>query len=355
MLAEIDVPELVEDLERSKADLRQAEAEVALAHAQVASAISERNATQATIAQAEAHVKRAESDRSFRERQYQRTRDLHALDGIEERLVDERLDEWNASQAAELAARSAVITAKEQVAAADSRILRAKADLRVAEARVDIMRSHVARTQVLLSYTHITSPYDGVITERNYHPGAFIRSADQGQHKALLAVDRIDQMRVVVRVPDRDVPFTQPGDPSRVVFDALPATPFKGVVARVSATEDPDSRTMRVEIDVPNTNGIIRDGMYGQVEIELEGASPGVTIPSACIFGNVTGGNAKVYIVDDAKARLVDVQTGKDTGAKIEILSGLNTSQQIVVKPPSALAAGMTVNAVAAPTKSSGH
>ncbi|HEX3871248.1 MAG TPA: efflux RND transporter periplasmic adaptor subunit, partial [Pirellulales bacterium] len=168
-------------------------------------------------------------------------------------------------------------------------------------------------------------------------------------------VDRIDLMRVVVRVPDRDVPFTQPGDPSRIVFDALPSTSFSGKVARVSATEDHDSRTMRVEIDVPNDKGIIRDGMYGQVEIQLEAAAAGVTIPSACIFGNVSGGKAKVYVVEGNKVRLVDIQTGKDTGAQIEVLNGLTTSQQIVVKPPTALAEGMTVDAVAAVTKSSGH
>ncbi|HWA97782.1 MAG TPA: efflux RND transporter periplasmic adaptor subunit, partial [Pirellulales bacterium] len=355
LLAEIDVPELVQELERDKGNLRQAEAEVVQAEAQVASAVSERKAVEALVAQTEANVKRAESDRSFRHRQHERIRDLHSLKSVEERLVDERLDQLNAAIAAELAARSAVVTAQEQAAAAESRVARAKADLNVAKAKIDVMQAAVHKTEVLIGYTKIKSPYDGIVTERNFHPGAFIRSADQGEHKPLLAVDRTDLMRVVVQVPDRDVPFTQPGDPARIVFDALPSMPFTGEVARVSAFEDPESRTMRVEVDVPNAKGIIRDGMYGQAEIELEEASPGVTIPSTCIVGSVIDGKAKVYVIAGGKAHLADIATGKDTGSQIEVLSGLDTSQQVVVKPPSALIEGIAIDAVAAPAKSSGH
>ncbi|HEX4130812.1 MAG TPA: efflux RND transporter periplasmic adaptor subunit [Pirellulales bacterium] len=356
VLAEIDIPELAQELLRDQGQLRQAEAEVVQSQAAIASAEAEQKAAEALIAEAEAHVKRATSEREFREKAYDRIRNLHSLKSVEERLVDEKLDQLNAAGAAELAARSTVISARQQAAAAAAKVRRAEADLLVAKAKIDVVQATVARTGVLLDYTKIVSPYDGVVTERNFHPGAFIRSADQSEHQPLLAVDRIDLMRIVVQVPDRDVPFTQPGDEATIVFDALPGQKFTGKVARVSASENPESRTMRVEIDVPNTDGILRDGMYGQVEIELEKASPGVTIPSACVISDVRANQAKVYVVEQGKVRLTTIETGKDTGVLIEVKQGLTTSDRVVLKPPSSLIDGLAVEAVAAPVaQKSGH
>ena len=357
LLAELEVPELVQELAGDEARLKQSEAEVVQAEAIVASRIAERNAAQAYVAQMEAGVKRSASERQLSEKQYKRIHDLNELGSIDAGLVDEKLDHLQSAQASELSARSAVETAKQQVAAAEARIGHAKADSLVAQAKLDVAKTEISKTQAMLSYTRILAPYDGIITRRTFHLGAFIRSADQGEEVPLLCVDRTDLMRVVVKVPDRDVPFVQPGDPSIVRFDALPKKQFNGRVARISASEDPDSRSMRVEIDVPNTEGTIRDGMYGQVEIELEAASDGVTIPSGCLVGDAGTSRAKVFVVDDqSKVHLVEVKTGKDTGAFVEVEAGLTTNSQVVVKPPVTLADGATVRAVLVPAaKTASH
>ncbi|HEY5315649.1 MAG TPA: efflux RND transporter periplasmic adaptor subunit, partial [Pirellulales bacterium] len=274
LLAEIDVPELAQQLDRDKAEQRQAEADVALAQSQIETAIAERQAAEAYVTQAEASVKRSQADREYHEKQYRRIGDLSRLNSIEKRLVDEEFSQLQSAEAGELTARSAVVTAKAQVTTAAARIDRAESELLVSKAKLDVMRAEVAKTATLLSYTRITSPYDGLVTYRGFHRGAFIRAADQGGEEPLFRVDRTDLVRVVVLVPDRDVPFTQAGDRALVLLDALPGKPFKGKVARVAGTEDPLSRTMRVEVDVPNADGVIRNGMYGQVEIELEPASP---------------------------------------------------------------------------------
>ena len=350
VLAELDVPELVQELERDKAHLRQSQAEVVQAESNVTTVDAERKAAEAFVTQSQANAKRSASERQFREKQFKRIRDLHELDSVEERLVDEKLDQLQAAQSSEMAAESAVVTAQQQSAAAAARVSRAEADLLVAKAKVDVAQSTVTKTSVLLSYTRITSPYDGVVTRRSYHPGAFVRSADQGDGVPLLCVDRTDLMRIVVQVPDRDVPYVQAGDPATIFFDAFPKTTLTGRVARIAASEDQETRTMRVEIDVPNPRGLIRDGMYGQVEIQLEEPSAGVTIPSACLVGDSRAQSAKLFVVRDGKAYLVDAKIGKDTGALVEVESGLTTEDLVVVKPPATLADGMSVQAHTATT-----
>lgn len=356
LLAQIDVPELTKEYELAKAELEQQLAEVEQMKARVDSAIAEKNAAQAYVAQTEADLQRTEAERDFRDKQYRRIRELHEMRSVEERLVDEKLDQLHAADAAARAARSAVTTAQQQVAAAEARVASAKADLLVSGAKVRVAQAAVGKAQVMVSYTQILSPYDGVITHRNFHPGAFIRSPDQGGMVPLLVVDRTDLMRIVVQIPDREVPFTQPGDPATIRFDALPRTPFKGRIARIAESENLDTRTMRVEIDLPNPEGKIRDAMYGRVEIQLEPAHAGVTIPSACFAGDIQDGKALVYVVENGTVRTRPVVIGADNGTRAEVVSGLSPSDQVVLRPPGSLADGVHVVAIAAAaTEAGGH
>ena len=91
----------------------------------------------------------------------------------------------------------------------------------------------------MVDYTRIVSPYDGVVTFRGFHPGAFIRSPDAGTNVPSSRCARTDKMRVVTYVPDRDVPDLDRGDPAEIRLDALPGQTFRGKVARFAETEDP--------------------------------------------------------------------------------------------------------------------
>lgn len=347
LLAQIDVPELTKEYELAKAALDQSTSEVAQMKARIDSAVAEKNAAQAYVAQTEADVQRTDAERDFRDKQYRRIRELHEQRSVEERLVDEKLDQLHASEAAARAAHSAVLTAEQQVAAAEARVESARADLLVSKAKVRVAEANVGKAQVMVSYTQLLSPYDGVITHRNFHRGAFIRAPDQGGQIPVLTVERTDLMRIVVQIPDREVPFCQPGDPATIRFDALPRNPFKGRVARIADSEDLDTRTMRVEIDLPNPKGLMRDAMYGRVEIELEPAHGGVTIPSACFVGNIEDSKAQVFVVERGVVRLKPVVIGADNGTLAEVVSGLNPSDEVVMRPPGSLADGVSVVATA--------
>jgi RND family efflux transporter MFP subunit len=348
ILAVIYVPELTKELEYATAMLQQTKAEVIQMQSRIASSIADQKAAEAYVTQTEAEVQRHEAEMSFREKQYNRIQELSKLNSVEDRLVDEKLDQLHAAEGAVRAAHRAVLTARQQAAADEARVAQARADLVMAQAKVRVAEASLEKAQVMVAYTKITSPYDGVITRRNFYRGAFIRAPDQGGQIPLLCVDRMDLMRVVVQIPDREVPYTNPGDKAKVRLDALPDHAFAGQISRVADAEDPETRAMRIEIDLPNPAGLIRDGMYGKVDIELEPAPAGVTISSACLVGNEQHGKSQLFVVKEGKARLRPVNVGKDTGVYVEVLSGLTTADEVIVQPPAGLADGNVVTAAPA-------
>ncbi len=346
VLATIDAPELLKEVDEAKSKLEQARAQVLQADARVTTAEADQEAALAAIKQAEAGIEKARSFRAFREKQYQRIYDLFKLKSVDERLVDEKQDEMEAARAAESLARAGVDNSKALAAAAAARIEQAKADAVDARANVDVAAAALAKAEVFAGYLNIVSPYDGVVTQRNFFRGDFIRSADQSGHTPLLAIDRVDQMRVVVQVPDPDVPFTNRGDEAVVQIDNLPGVRFAGKVSRTADAEDAETRTMRVEIDLPNLKGLLRQGMYGRVTIQL-GTLPGaLRIPSSSLAGEVADGKSTVYVCKESVAHQVGVEVGKDDGLHIEILRGLSAEDEVILHPRGALFDGARVNVV---------
>ena len=197
----------------------------------------------------------------------------------------------------------------------------------------------------MVSYTRIESPFDGVVTHRGdgIHPGSFIRSAADGSSEPLLAVATTDKMRTIVLVPDPDVPFCNVGDPTTVKIDGLGGRVFKGKISRTAESEDLKDRTMRVEIDLPNDQGLLRDGMYGRAIIELEPASKNLTIPSTCLIEQDGHGDGAVFVVRDGKVQRVRIRVGKDSGLRVEVLSGLTEDDQVISQITPSIAEGVAV------------
>ena len=344
VLAEIDSPEFLKEVDQAKAALEQAKAQVLQADAHIQTAEADHDAALAAVKQAEADISKTKSYREFREKQYQRYVKLAESRSIEERLVDEKLDELEAARAAERLAVAGVANANAQAASAAARIVQAKADAAEARAKVDVVAAALSKSEVLASYLSIVSPYDGVVTRRNFFRGDFIQSADQDANTPLLVIDRTDLMRVIVQVPDRDVPFTNPGEEATVDIDALPGSRFSAKVARIADAEDPLTRTMRVEIDLPNDKNLLRQGMFGMATIQLGTIGGAVRIPSSCVVGDVTNGKGQVYVCRDNIAHLVPVHLGQDDGLHVEVLGGLKATDDVVKQPSTALYDGARVS-----------
>jgi RND family efflux transporter MFP subunit len=329
LLAEVYAPEIVAAVQKAKADVAKAEAMVNVAQAHISEANSELTESRAALEQTKAQLINAAALLKLRQEQYDRIARLAKEKAIQEELVDEKFEARDAAQAAQLAAEKAVATAEAAVATAQARLARSKADLSSSEAEVQVAKAALAEASALEQYTHIRSPYKGVITERNFHDGDFIRDAASGATQPVFGVAETDVMRVIVWVPDEDVPFTHRGIEASLQVDALDGRVFKGVVARTAMSENYETRTMRTEIDLENSEGLLKDGMFGAATIQLGRKQDAVSIPTACLLGDGKEERA-VYLVRDGRARRVEVRVGRDDGIQAEVLSGLTTDDQVI-------------------------
>jgi RND family efflux transporter MFP subunit len=351
VLAVLDVPEQEKKAQRQEAEVAQARARVAQMESRVLSAKADVDVAQAGITFAEASAKSKAAELRFREKQLARMKDLFALKSIDERLVDEKTEQRDTAQESERAARASISSSKAQLAAATAKVAQAQADLLEAQSAVKVATAEFEQQQVVLNFATIRSPCDGVITHRALFPGDFVRAADAGgQGQPMLTVQCIDRFRVIVQVPDRDVPYTHRGDPAEVEVDALPGEKFLGKVSRIAQSEDPQTRLMHVEIDLPNKDGRIAAGMYGRVKILLE-KSAALSLPVSALVGKNEAGRSTVYVVRDSVAHAVPVRVGGDNGVKVAILSGLSEGDAVIVNPNAGLSDGTAVSVSVAAAK----
>jgi RND family efflux transporter MFP subunit len=185
------------------------------------------------------------------------------------------------------------------------------------------------------SLTRVVAPFAGVITRRNYNNGAYLRAGAGASQLPLLTIVRTDRLRVVVEVPARDVPLTEPGVPADLAIDALPGARHNGLrVARIGFVLDPRSRTMRAEIDVPNPSGLIRPGMTGTVTLHLRKPTPGaLRLPASCLAAPTPEHRHVVYVVRDGQAHRTVVRLGLQDDKDVEVLSGVKPTDLVVADP----------------------
>ena len=334
LLIKVAVPELEKQILRSNAEIEQGKARVSQMRARIATAQAEKQAALAGVKQAEATAKSTAAALRFREQQLARMKDLFARNSIDERLVDEKTEQRDAALEAHLAAEAAILTSKAQVAATEAKIEQAKADVMEAEAEIQVARAQLEKAQVLVGYSTIIAPFDGVVTQRSLFVNDFVLAAtDSGNRVPLLTVQRTDKFRVVVQVPDRDVPYCDPGDQATVEIDALPNQAFPAMISRVAESEDPDTRLMRVEIDLANPKGLIRNGMYGRVSIILDKGIDQLSIPSSCLVGRSRDGKTHVYVVKNGHAQLKSIEVGQDNGLRVAVGRGLQLSDEVIDNP----------------------
>jgi HlyD family secretion protein len=345
LLAEIYDPERDVAVEQAEAALEHAKAAVAQAESSILTANANVLAAKAKQKEARAVRDQKMAERDYRRKQYIRIAELVKKGDIEERLADEEHDNYLSAEGSVLSAEAGIETAAADLAEATAAVDKAKADLKAAQAGVKVAESNLDMAKVFVQYTKILSPYDGVIIFRgeSVHPGTFIRSASEGTSVPLFTVASDDKMRTIVLVPDRDVPYCKVGDPATVVFEPLAGRVFKSRVSRIAESEDLKDRTMRVEIDIDNKDHALRDGMFGRAEILLEKLIKSLSIPSSCLAQRNGKGEGVVFVVKNGELHRVPVHVGLDNGLRVEVTSGLNEQDLIVLRPDASVAEGTKV------------
>ena len=234
------------------------------------------------------------------------------------------------------------MSAKAKLLAADAAIDQAQADAEEAKASLGVAQARMDRSHTSLEYAKIIAPFDGVVTHRTYHLGALVRSADEGGQQPLFTVKRTDLMRVVVLVPDGDVVYTKVGQKAVVSVDALEGRLFQGTLARIARAEDAE-RMMRVEIDLPNPDDVLCDGMYGKASISLEQDAKTLAVAAACVVEHNGRSGGVVFVVRDGLAKRTEVKLGGDNGTYAEIRSGIKPDDSVILPSGTPLEDGMPV------------
>lgn len=347
LLAQIDAPELVKEEEHAAARVEEVKAQVEQMEAHVREAEADLSATKTFVVQRQAEILRAKSNLEFRKKQYDRISKLAKQAAVDDNLVDEKFEQVESARSWRDATEAAVNAALADVEAKKAKVARAQADLTAAKASLKVAHATLEKAKVYVDFTKIRSHYDGVVTKRNFHNGDFIRAPDHGGHVPLFTIQRTDLMRLIVQVPDTDAPFADIGDAVDLFVSTLPGFKFPGLsVSRIANSQEERTRTMRVEIDVPNPQLKLRDGMYGEVTIHLQNArKDAFRVASSCLHRHEQ--QCTIRLVRDGHTCLQKVTVGIDNGHIAEILSGIRSGDLVIVDQPETFQEGVAAEVMA--------
>jgi multidrug efflux pump subunit AcrA (membrane-fusion protein) len=336
LLAEIDAPDLDQQVTQSQAALSQAEGQ---------------------LGQAEATLEQLIATRDLASLTSQRYQALTKTGAVSRQAGDTQL--------------TAAKTAEANVTAGDKSVVAAKDFVRAGQATLD-------RIIALQGYEKITSPFAGIVTARNVDVGALISTTGSTQGPTrpnqaapsdvpssgeIFRVAQIGKLRVLVSLPQSEASGIHVGQPATVSVDQIPNRLFSGQISRTSSALDAASRTLLTEVEVANPTGVLLPGMYTTVRFATTREIPPFLVPDASLVVEATGttvavvqplsqsesGKAAADGMDQtvlARTRVVHfrkVQPGRDYGTTLEILNGLQDGEYVVVNPGDAVKEGALV------------
>jgi RND family efflux transporter MFP subunit len=216
------------------------------------------------------------------------------------------------------------------------------------KAIVDADTANVRHYEALVSFEKVYAPFDGVIIARNTDIGDLINSGSNTAPRTdLFDVVQPGTLRVYVNVPEEYSRGVKPEvTAAEIVLAEFPGERFPGKLVRTANAINATTRTLLVEIDVPNPSGTLLSGSYAEVHLKIPGQSSTYLIPVNCLI--FRSEHLQVGIVRNGKIVLTDLTPGHDLGAEIEIVAGLKADDQVVLNPPDSLVSGQTVQIVQA-------
>jgi len=225
----------------------------------------------------------------------------------------------------------------------------AKQDVDVAAAAAEGAKQLMERRHTFLEYTKITAPFSGTITARFADPGTLIQSAigSATQANPLFTLMDLDTVRIYVSVPQESAMLAQAGVPVVLTVKEMPGLELKGSITRTTEALDPATRTLLVEIDMPNKEHHLQPGTFINATLFLERRQRALTIPPASIEPATNSHPKSVFVIDRGTVRRVPITTGIDDGVWVEVTEGLSGNEDVVVVGKNNLTEGQTVTATA--------
>jgi len=335
LLVEIDDRELQAQLDQAKAGVLTGQANVLMARSSLAGA-------HANLENQRANLTKARAVAANDGRQADRMKAL-----FDRGLVS--ATEWENARTAAESSSASVQSAEAQLAVSQTQVTTADSQVRLADAQLETQRASLQLAQATLANTRLTAPFAGILTQRNLDPGAVVSAGSSGTNTSsvgILLIQDIQTVKVHVDIPERAVDRVTTGQAVRVTVDALKGTVFSGTVARLVHTLDPRSRTMGVEVDIPNRDGRLKPGMFARVELVLDTRKQALVVPGEAL--RLGEGKPAVMVVREGVAQSVPVETGVVDGPWIEVRTGVTEKDKVIVQGKDLVKSGQKVRAAPA-------
>jgi RND family efflux transporter MFP subunit len=319
LLAEIESPEVDQELAQARANFAQTQS----AYLQAQANLQQSRSTYAQVA----------TNSDLAKVSAQRWQELQKQGAVARQDFDEKQAAFKASQA--------------NVGTAQSSIQASRSNVEAAMAVIRASAANVRRVEAMQSFKRITAPFSGTITARNVDSGALISAGSGGSNAVwLFKLAQPKTLRIFVDVPQASAASIHPGQAAKLMVRELPNQTFTGTVTRTANALDPASRTLRTEVQVPNPGLKLLPGMYAQVQFTLDHASSGLRIPANALVVR-SEGTQVAMVGQGQKVHYQNVTIGRDYGTEIEIASGLVGNEQLIVNPTDDIREGTSVRAVA--------
>jgi len=297
LLAELDTPELDQQVAQAQATLEQ---------------------TRAALAQAKASVEQSKANAQLAEVTAKRNATLVKRGVLSQQEGDE-------SDSAFLAQSASVRAAEANVAAAQQSVGASEANLH--------------RLLDMQGYKKVRAPFDGVITVRSIDTGALIATGST----QLFRMAQYGTLRIFANVPQSEYSAFHVGTPADIEVTELPGRKFMGRVARLSGALDTNTRTLLIEVQVENPTGILLPGMYAQVHFAVARLAAPILVPGDTVI-TLAGGTSVAVVDGSNQVHFRGIQLGRDFGASVEVISGLEENEAVIVNPTDEVREGIRVH-----------
>jgi RND family efflux transporter MFP subunit len=298
-LAEIDVPEIDEQVRQAKAALDQA---------------------RASVDEAEANLDQGRSDLELSKLSSERWQALVGKGAVSKQENDQYQTQYRSKVAGVRALEKALAAQRNAVAGAEA---------------------NVARLEKMRAYRLVTAPFDGVITLRNVDTGALVNSGNT----LLYRIAQTNRLRIYLNVPQSNSSAVRPGQSALITVSNLPGRQFTGQVARTSNALDAATRTLLTEVQLANPAGVLEPGMYANVDLASKRQNPPLVIPANALVVRNNGSQVAIVAADNT-VHFRKIQVERDYGDRLEVTDGLSDGDTVVVNPGDAITEGAKVDPV---------
>lgn len=343
----IRAPEYQDQLQQKQQLLLQSDAEIQQTQSAVIAALASVRSADAMILQAEANLEGAQADSDRSSSEAQRIGQLAGKGAVTSKIAEESANQSIAAQASRKEARAIIELAKAKKAEAEALVKTAEAEVEKAKAKRNVLLADLQYAQTMLDYTLVTSPMDGHVTSRAVDVGHFVEPAGVGSIP-LLTIANDQKVRVRVEVPEQEAAWVDAeteaprrGDPATLFLRSSPEATIEARITRTNRQLSSDSRTLTAEIELDQMDQKLIPGFFVTVKILLEERPDVFTLPTSAIIKSE--GRSRCYVVVDGQTQLRELELGLKVADAVEIRSGLDGSETVVLTRANAVQPGQPV------------